>query len=658
MAAKSPNILPDALQNIAWKTLQVGGLLGEGSYGTVYKAIWYGKEVAVKKLHLKKLPADLIEDFDNETKIMASCQSAQIVKLFGVCTEAENFAMVMEYMPKGSLYTILKDKSEALPWEPLRWQIALDISKGLAYLHGKEILHRDLKSLNVLLNQDYHAKITDFGLAKIKVETSSTTTLSKKSVGTFRWQPPELFKPRSKHTKASDVFSLGMVIWELASRKLPFSDEVDDQKVISWIKENEHEEIPDNCPAKVTDVIKRCWAAAEARPTAQAVALRLEQTAPKNEGNLHERSWHIHLEGPVALLDQKYLLLPASPKDLAKVQSFYAHHPVPGHEIASVKVIYNPAMNRAFSIHLAQLQERATNPAFTPKWSWDENQEWRQKVYQLHETLAKPYTDPDYPAVKLLPLWHGTSPAIVDGICRTGYANLATTDGGFYGKGLYSAHEAEYAHRVYSKGALILNWVASYSAYPVVHGDMPKLAGKANFQNYDTHFIPVSPKNPTDPNEVNYYPCKPGTAHTYTEVVVFESAACLPRYLVELQPIGAKPAATKQVPVAQHLGPKVSSPQVFPKRPSGAQASPSLTAAGPFSAQAVPISVPAGEKEPKNPQEINELGEKYYNGNGVKQGYALAVKTSDWQQIRDTHRRKTILGFVMTRTKGSSKTMR
>ena len=94
------------------------------------KAIWYGKEVAIKELHLKKLPADLAEDFDNETKVMATCQSAQIVKLFGVCMEADHFAMVMEYMPKGSLYQVLKDKNETLPWEPIGCRIAADVSKG------------------------------------------------------------------------------------------------------------------------------------------------------------------------------------------------------------------------------------------------------------------------------------------------------------------------------------------------------------------------------------------------------------------------------------------------------------------------------------------------------------------------------------------------
>ena len=566
MASGIPAINDDSLQKIAWKTLQFGDLIGEGSYGNVYKGSWYGKEVAIKKLHMKKLPEDLAEDFDNETKVMAMCQSSQIIKLFGVSLQSDQFAMVLEYMPKGSLYKLLNTKSETLGWEPTRMRIAADVSRGLAYLHDKGILHRDLKSLNVLVNQDYRAKITDFGLAKIKVATNSTSTLSKKSVGSFRWQPPELFKRSSRHTQASDVFSLGMVIWEIASGKLPYFEEVDEQKVISWIKEGEQENVPDSCPAKVSELIKRCWAAPEARPKAEEVAFALEQLLPKGKSS-DERAWHIHLDRQVVIHDEPYLLLPASEKDMAKVQSFYSHHPVPGFEIGSVKVIYNPDLNRAFSLHLGKLQQRASNSAFAPKWSWElENSEWREKIHLMYEALAKPYRDPEYPAVKLLPLWHGTSPAIVDSICRTGYANLATTDGGFFGKGLYSAYEAEYANRVYSKGALILNWVASFSSYPVVDGDMQKLTGKANYQNYDSHFVPVSPKNPSDPNEANYYPCKPDTQHTYTEVVVFDSAACLPRYLVELQPIESKKG------VQQSKSPQRSSkalpPTPPPKRPS------------------------------------------------------------------------------------------
>ena len=80
-----------------------------------------------------------------------------------------------------------------------------------------------------------------------------------------------------------------------------------------------------------------------------------------------------------------------------------------------------------------------------------ENIDWRGEVHQQFQTMAKPYQDSDYPSVNLLPMWHGTKAAIVDSIFRSGYANLATTDSGFFGKGIYGAHEAEYSYRVYAK---------------------------------------------------------------------------------------------------------------------------------------------------------------------------------------------------------------
>ena len=143
--------------------------------------------------------------------------------------------------------------------------------------------------------------------------------------------------------------------------------------------------------------------------------------------------------------------------------------------------------------------------------------------------MAKPYLDPNYPAVKILPLWHGTRPEILDSIFRAGYANLATTDSGYFGKGFYSAYEARYSYSVYAKGALILNWVAVFSAYPVIDGDMNALTGGANYGNYDGHFVPVRGQGSF------FTPCMPEQKPKYTEVVVFESSSCLPRYLVELQ---------------------------------------------------------------------------------------------------------------------------
>ncbi len=128
-------------------------------------------------------------------------------------------------------------------------------------------------------------------------------------------------------------------------------------------------------------------------------------------------------------------------------------------------------------------------------------------------------------------------PSILNG----NLANLALTDAGYFGKGVYGTPDAEYAWRVYSKrgGMLLFCCFSFYSAYPVVGvRDMRKLEGQPNYGNYDAHVVPVVPRDPQNPNEADYYPAEAGGAplSTYMELVVFESSQILPRFIVEVAP--------------------------------------------------------------------------------------------------------------------------
>ena len=336
-----------------------------------------------------------------------------------------------------------------------------------------------------------------------------------------------------------------MILWEMASRKLPFSEASTETMAMSLIKEGRQEKIPDDCPEPYGALVKRCWSIKrEERPSAAELVLALQKSMPIE---VEKKSWHYNLDVKSIHLtpDQKYALIPASKVDFERVVGFYSHHPVPGYEVGAVKIIHNPTFNRSFDLRLSHLQGLHGDPEFAPKWTQENSVEWRTKVNEIFEELAKPHQDPEYPNVKLIPLWHGTRAEILDGIFRAGYASLGTTDAGFFGRGLYSAHEAEYSYRCYSEGALILNWVAIYSAYPTIDGDKLKLQCKGAYQNYDAHFVPVSPQDPKSSNEKTYYPCKIGRPHTYTELVVFDSSACVPRYLVELQPVMTKQLAPK-----------------------------------------------------------------------------------------------------------------
>jgi ankyrin repeat protein len=257
--------------------LSFGRKLGGGGFGEVVQGTWRQMDVAIKRLHMKQMSAEAMADFKNEAAIMAQLRSPHTVTLFGITLSPE-YTMVMECMPRGALYDVLHS-DEPLPWLT-RQQIALDMSFGLSFLHHERMLHRDLKSMNVLLDNHYRAKLADFGLSKIK-QTSNTTTATGQSVGTVAWKAPELFKRGCKYTPACDIYSLGMTLWELASRKLPFADANDNGEISVWVLQGEQETIPTDTPDGIKTVIQACWSdQAEQRPAAGRVVELLKANAP------------------------------------------------------------------------------------------------------------------------------------------------------------------------------------------------------------------------------------------------------------------------------------------------------------------------------------------------------------------------------------------
>jgi serine/threonine protein kinase/ankyrin repeat protein len=248
-------------------TINSSKVLGSGAFGIVYRGEYNFTHVAIKCLHANKLSEKTLEEFKKESLLMGQMRHPNIVQTFGACFEPGHYSLVMELMPKGSLHDLLHN-TQTIPWT-LRWQIAVDVSAGLAYLHDQKIIHRDLKSMNVLWNGS-HAKISDFGLATVKIETQSTTQAGSKAAGTTRWMAPELFKRNGKCSTATDVYSLGMVFWELASREIPYKDGNEIQ-AMGWIKDGEKENIPDDCPLEMKAVILDCWKAPSERQTSENI---------------------------------------------------------------------------------------------------------------------------------------------------------------------------------------------------------------------------------------------------------------------------------------------------------------------------------------------------------------------------------------------------
>jgi serine/threonine protein kinase len=159
---------------------------------------------------------------------------------------------------------------------PLRWKIAIETARGVEYLHNSlKIVHGNLNSNNILLDKDYHPKITDSGLISIRLEC---TIITKGKSSSIRWNAPELFVDGAQPTFASDVFSFGL-LWELTSRKILFAD-VADETIATQIADGlkEHLEESPEVPQIFNSLIQECWNTdPKKRPSITAIAESLEK---------------------------------------------------------------------------------------------------------------------------------------------------------------------------------------------------------------------------------------------------------------------------------------------------------------------------------------------------------------------------------------------
>lgn len=196
--------------------------LGTGSYGVVYKVLKRGDKqlYVLKQISLFNMNKMQIEEVKNESKILASMNSSFIVKYFDSFIESNNLNIIMEYCDGGDLSHCLNHqlKSNRLMGEERIWKYFIQICLGLAYIHSKKILHRDLKTLNIFLTKDGRVKIGDLGVAKVLNQTNFARTF----VGTPYYLSPEICEEKPYNEK-SDVWALGCILYEMATFKHPFN---------------------------------------------------------------------------------------------------------------------------------------------------------------------------------------------------------------------------------------------------------------------------------------------------------------------------------------------------------------------------------------------------------------------------------------------------
>ncbi|EOY29897.1 Map3k delta-1 protein kinase isoform 4 [Theobroma cacao] len=184
---------------IPWEDLQIGERIGIGSYGEVYRADWNGTEVAVKKFLDQDFSGDALIQFKCEVEIMLRLRHPNVVLFMGAVTRSPHFSILTEFLPRGSLYKLLHRPNPQLD-EKRRMRMALDVAKGMNYLHTSHptIVHRDLKSPNLLVDKNWVVKVCDFGLSRMKHHTFLS---SKSTAGTPEWMAPEVLRNEPANEK-------------------------------------------------------------------------------------------------------------------------------------------------------------------------------------------------------------------------------------------------------------------------------------------------------------------------------------------------------------------------------------------------------------------------------------------------------------------------
>ncbi|TVU09188.1 hypothetical protein EJB05_42635, partial [Eragrostis curvula] len=217
-------------------SLHDNNVIGQGSAGKVYKAVVgpRGEAMAVKKLWAGNVASKRSDGFDSEVETLSNVRHKNIVKLACSITNSVSRLLVYEYMPNGSLGDFLHSaKSSILSW-PMRFKIAVDAAEGLSYLHHDcvpPIIHRDVKSNNILLDAEFGAKVADFGVAKSIGDGQATMSVI---AGSYGYIAPE-YAYTLRVSEKSDIYSFGVVILELVTGKKPLAPEINEMDLVSWV---------------------------------------------------------------------------------------------------------------------------------------------------------------------------------------------------------------------------------------------------------------------------------------------------------------------------------------------------------------------------------------------------------------------------------------
>uniref|UniRef100_A0A3Q2Z9Z3 Mitogen-activated protein kinase kinase kinase 12 n=1 Tax=Hippocampus comes TaxID=109280 RepID=A0A3Q2Z9Z3_HIPCM len=235
--------------------------VGSGAQGAVFLGKFHGDDVAVKKVRDIK---------ETEIKHLRKLKHPNIITFKGVCTQAPCYCILMEYCAQGQLYEVLRAGRKITPSLLVDW--SMGIAGGMNYLHLHKIIHRDLKSPNMLITHDDLVKISDFGTSKELSDKSTKMSFA----GTVAWMAPEVIRNEPVSEKV-DIWSFGVVLWEMLTGEIPYKD-VDSSAIIWGVGNNSLQlPIPESCPDGFKILLRQCWnCKPRNRPSFRQILLHLD----------------------------------------------------------------------------------------------------------------------------------------------------------------------------------------------------------------------------------------------------------------------------------------------------------------------------------------------------------------------------------------------
>ncbi|XP_039050479.1 serine/threonine-protein kinase STY13-like [Hibiscus syriacus] len=247
------------------KLLFIGSKIGEGAHGKVYEGRYGDRIVAIKVLHRGRTAeerAALKSRFVREVNMMSRVKHENLVKFFGACKDPL-MVIVTELLPGMSLRKYLVSIHPKVLDLHVALNFALDIARAMDCLHANGIIHRDLKPDNLLLTANQRSvKLADFGLAREETVTEMMTA----ETGTYRWMAPELYstvtlrRGEKKHyNNKVDVYSFGIVLWELLTNRMPFEGMSNLQAAYAAAFKQERPSLPEDISPELAFIIQSCW---------------------------------------------------------------------------------------------------------------------------------------------------------------------------------------------------------------------------------------------------------------------------------------------------------------------------------------------------------------------------------------------------------------